>query len=123
LQWKAAKIYDMQILAKDIADNSETILGSSSYQKRRSCHWKDKTASSSGYTCSRYIVHALGEFAKENQPHQNWIRPTSKTLEYNFYLILKARTEKKCADALKALRSTLIHQVLGSYAKANVDVS
>lgn len=121
---RAAKIYDMQILAKDIADNSENYTRFFVLSKEEgAATGKDKTAVIFGATHAPGILyHALGEFAKrEINLTKIESRPTKqKPWEYNFYLDFEGhRTEKKCADALKALEKyASFIKVLGSYAKA-----
>jgi len=121
---RAAKIYDMQILAEDIADNSENYTRFFVLSKEEgAATGKDKTAVIFGATHAPGILyHALGEFAKrEINLTKIESRPTKqKPWEYNFYLDFEGhRTEKKCADALKALKKyASFIKVLGSYAKA-----
>jgi chorismate mutase/prephenate dehydratase len=121
---RAAKIYDMQILAEDIADNSENYTRFFVLSKEEgAATGKDKTAVIFGATHAPGILyHALGEFAKrEINLTKIESRPTKqKPWEYNFYLDFEGhRTEKKCADALKALEKyASFIKVLGSYAKA-----
>ena len=121
---RAAKIYDMQILAKDIADNSENYTRFFVLSKEEgAATGKDKTAVIFGATHAPGILyHALGEFAKrEINLTKIESRPTKqKPWEYNFYLDFEGhRTEKKCSDALKALEKyASFIKVLGSYAKA-----
>ena len=121
---RAAQIYGMQILAKDIADNKENftrffVLSTQDSQPSG----KDKTSiifSAKHEPGSLY--HALGEFAKRNiNLTRIESRPTKKTAwEYNFYLDFEGhRTEKCCAEALKALKEhTAFVKILGSYPKA-----
>jgi chorismate mutase/prephenate dehydratase len=120
---RAAEIYDMQILACDIADNKENYTRFFVLSKNDSPPTgKDKTSiifSAKHEPGSLY--HALGEFAKRGiNLTRIESRPTKKTAwEYNFYLDFEGhRTESKCAEALKALEkyATFI-KVLGSYAK------
>jgi len=121
---RAAKIYDMQILAEDIADNSENYTRFFVLSKEEgAATGKDKTSVIFGAThAPGMLYHALGEFAKrEINLTKIESRPTKqKPWEYNFYLDFEGhRTEKKCADALKALKKyASFIKVLGSYAKA-----
>ncbi len=121
---RAAKIYDMQILAKDIADNPENytrffVLS----EEDTTATGKDKTSIIFGAIhAPGALYHALGEFAKrEINLTKIESRPTKQTpWEYNFYLDFEGhRTEKRCAEALKALENyASFIKVLGSYAKA-----
>ena len=121
---RAAEIYSMQILAKDIADNKENYTRFFVLSQQDSAPTgKDKTSiifSAKHEPGSLY--HALGEFAKRKiNLARIESRPTKKTLwEYNFYLDFEGhRTEPKCVEALKALEkyATFI-KILGSYPKA-----
>ena len=122
---RAAQIYGMQILAKDIADNKENFTRFFVLSKEDSAPTgKDKTSiifSAKHEPGSLY--HALGEFAKRNiNLTRIESRPTKKTAwEYNFYLDFEGhRTELKCAEALKALgRYAIFVKMLGSYPKSS----
>jgi chorismate mutase/prephenate dehydratase len=121
---RAANIYDMHILAKDIADNPENFTRFFVLSTEDSpATGKDKTSiifSAKHEPGSLY--NALGEFAKRNiNLTRIESRPTKKTAwEYNFYLDFEGhRTEQKCAEALRALEKYAIFvKILGSYPKA-----
>jgi chorismate mutase/prephenate dehydratase len=122
---RAAEIYEMHILAKDIADNKENYTRFFVISKEDSPPTgKDKTSiifSAKHEPGSLY--HALGEFAKRNiNLTRIESRPTKKTLwEYNFYLDFEGHwSEPKCTEALKALQKYVTFiKILGSYPKAS----
>lgn len=118
---KAADLYDMKILARDIADNPSNytrflVLGledaAPTGDDKTSIIFSAKHAPGSLY-------HALGEFASRNiNLTRIESRPTKTTAwQYNFYLDFEGhRTEKRCNDALQALEKyALFVKILGSY--------
>jgi chorismate mutase/prephenate dehydratase len=121
---RAAQIYNMQILARDIADNKENFTRFFVLSKDDSTPTgKDKTSiifSAKHEPGSLY--NALGEFAKRKiNLTRIESRPTKKTAwEYNFYLDFEGhRSEPQCLEALKALEKYAIFvKILGSYPKA-----
>jgi len=122
---RAANIYDMHILAKDIADNKENYTRFFVLSEKDSpATGKDKTSiifSAAHRPGSLY--NALGEFAKRNiNLTKIESRPTKQAAwEYNFFLDFEGhRTETRCAEALKALEKYAdFIKVLGSYPKAS----
>jgi chorismate mutase/prephenate dehydratase len=120
---RAAEIYGMRILVRDIADNKENYTRFFVLSQQDSAPTgKDKTSiifSAKHEPGSLY--HALGEFAiRKINLTRIESRPTKKTAwEYNFYLDFEGhRTEPKCEEALEALEKYAIFvKILVSYPK------
>jgi chorismate mutase/prephenate dehydratase len=118
---KAADLYDMKILARDIADNP------SNYTRFLVLSHEDAAPTGDDKTSIIFsakhapgtLYHALGEFASRNiNLTRIESRPTKTTAwQYNFYLDFEGhRTEKRCAEALATLEkyATFV-KILGSY--------
>ena len=121
---KAAEIYGMKILAKEIEDTPTNYTRFFVISKNDSpSTGEDKTSIifAAAHTPGS-LYHALGEFAKRNiNLTKIESRPTKqKAWEYNFYLDFEGhRTEENCTAALKALeKSGAFLKILGSYPKA-----
>ena len=104
---KAADLYSMKILSRDIADNPSNytrflVLGNEDAAPTGD----DKTSIIfSAKHAPGTLYHALGEFASRNiNLTRIESRPTKTTAwQYNFYLDFEGhRTEKRCAEALEA---------------------
>ncbi len=118
---KAADIYDMKIVARDIADNP------SNYTRFLVLAHEDAAPTGDDKTSIIFsakhapgtLYHALGEFASRNiNLSRIESRPTKTTAwQYNFYLDFEGhRTEKRCAEALAALeKNATFVKILGSY--------
>jgi chorismate mutase / prephenate dehydratase len=121
---KAAEIYGMKILAREIEDTPTNYTRFFVISKNDSPKTgKDKTSIIFAATHTPgSLYHALGEFAKRNiNLTKIESRPTKqKAWEYNFYLDFEGhRTEENCATALNALeKSGAFLKILGSYPKA-----
>jgi chorismate mutase/prephenate dehydratase len=121
---KAAEIYGMKILAREIEDNPSNYTRFFVLSKEDSPRTgRDKTSIifAAAHTPGS-LYHALGEFAKRNiNLTKIESRPTKqKAWEYNFYLDFEGhRSEKRCAEALEALaKGGAFLKILGSYPKA-----
>jgi len=121
---RAAEIYGMKVLARDIADNPNN------YTRFFVLSKEDSPPSGNDKTSIIFSVkhipgalyHALGEFAMRNiNLTKVETRPAKgKPWEYNFYLDFEGhRSEKRCREALKGLeKMSYFVKVLGSYPKA-----
>jgi chorismate mutase/prephenate dehydratase len=118
---KAADLYNMKIVARDIADNP------ANYTRFLVLSHEDASPTGDDKTSIIFsakhapgtLYHALGEFASRNiNLTRIESRPTKTTAwQYNFYLDFEGhRTEKRCAEALDALQkyATFV-KILGSY--------
>ena len=121
---KAAEIYGMKILAREIEDTPTNYTRFFVISKNDSPKTgKDKTSIIFAATHTPgSLYHALCEFAKRNiNLTKIESRPTKqKAWEYNFYLDFEGhRTEENCVAALNALeKSGAFLKILGSYPKA-----
>ena len=121
---KAAELYKMKILAREIADNPENytrffVIG----KKDAPMTGKDKTSVIFAATHKPgALYYALGEFAKRGiNLTKIESRPTKQTpWEYNFYLDFEGnKSEPRCAEALEALKEhAAFIKILGSYPRA-----
>jgi len=121
---RAASIYDMEILARDIADNPNNYTRFFILSKQdASPTGNDKTSIIfSTKHVPGALYRALGEFAQRGiNLTKIESRPTrQKPWEYNFYLDFEGhRLEPRCIEALEGLKKKAIFvKVLGSYPKA-----
>jgi len=124
---RAAEIYGMKILAKEIADNPNNYTRFFTLSKNDfPPTGKDKTSIIfSVKHIPGSLYQALEEFAKRNiSLTKIESRPTKRTpWEYNFYLDFEGhRQEEKCLEALKGLKKrTVFIRILGSYPRASQD--
>lgn len=126
---RAAKIYHMEVLARDIGDSPSNYTRFFVLSKTDAPYTgRDKTSiifSIKSYPGSLYNI--LGEFASRDiNLTKIESRPTKKTpWEYNFYLDFEGhRTEERCRQALEAIRNkTTFLKVLGSYRAGSLDNS
>jgi chorismate mutase/prephenate dehydratase len=121
---KAAELYEMKILQRDIADNPENYTRFFVIAKEDApMTGKDKTSVIFAATHKPgALYNALGEFAKRGiNLTKIESRPTKQTpWEYNFYLDFEGhRSESRCAEVLDALgKYAVFVKILGSYPKA-----
>jgi chorismate mutase/prephenate dehydratase len=121
---KAAELYGMSILAREIEDNQTNFTRFFVISKEDSAKTgRDKTSIifASPHTPGA-LYSALGEFAKRKiNLTKIESRPTKqKPWEYNFYLDFEGhRTEPRCNEVLEVLKkNSAFLKVLGSYPKA-----
>jgi len=125
---RAAEIYGMKVLAKEIGDTPNNYTRFFVLSKQDSPpSGQDKTSIIfSVKSIPGALYHILEEFATRNiNLTKIESRPTKRTpWEYNFYLDFEGhRNEEKCQEALKSIKDkTLFVNILGSY-KAAVEES
>jgi len=121
---RAAQIYDMTILAKEIEDIKNNSTRFFVLDKQDSSYsGEDKTSiifATKSIPGALYKI--LGEFADRNiNLSKIESRPTKQTpWEYHFYLDFEGhRTETKCQEALESIKDkTIFVKILGSYKAA-----
>jgi chorismate mutase/prephenate dehydratase len=122
---RAAKIYGMKILARNISDNPDNFTRFFVLSKGDTPpSGNDKTSIIFAVKHSPGALYkALEEFAtREINLTKIESRPTKRRpWEYNFYLDFEGhRTEQKCAEALEKLKDKAVFvKILGSYPKAD----
>jgi len=125
---RAAEIYDMKVLAKEIGDTPNNYTRFFVLSKQDSPPSRqDKTSIIfSVKSVPGALYHILEEFATRNiNLTKIESRPTKRTpWEYNFYLDFEGhRNEEKCQEALKSIKDKILFvKILGSY-KAAVEES
>jgi len=125
---RAAEIYGMKVLAKEIGDTPNNYTRFFVLSKQDSPpSGQDKTSIIfSVKSIPGALYHILEEFAvRDINLTKIESRPTKRTpWEYNFYLDFEGhRNEEKCREALESIRDkTLFVKILGSY-KAAVEES
>jgi len=121
---RAAQIYDMTILEREIEDIKNNSTRFFVLDRQDSQYSGDDKTSIIFSTKSNpgALYKILGEFAERNiNLTKIESRPTKETpWEYHFYLDFEGhRAEKKCQEALKSIRDkTIFVKILGSYKAA-----